>query len=357
MKLTRRQFVGGLAAGASLLSSELIKLDPGHPTIASILKRSGYETALIGKWHLGFRPEWGPNAHGFDEFFGVLSGAVDYHLHKTGLGLPDLYENLTPVERNGYLTDLLTDRAVSYIKRRRTAPFYLSLHYTAPHWPWQDRKGGEKITFTDKTIEPVTMGKGGSLKLYAEMMRILDEGVGRVMNELKAARLDDRTLVIFTSDNGGERFSYEWPFTGSKGDLLEGGIRVPAIVRWPGVAPKNRVTDQVAITMDWTASILAAAKTSAAEGYPLDGIDLLPVIKGASAKHDRTLFWRIGSQDAVRQGDWKYFRNGDRRYLFNLSIDQHEQADFSSNNPDVLERLAAEFDKWNQQMLPRRARS
>ncbi len=332
-----------------------VGLDPGHPTIASLLKSSGYETALIGKWHLGFRPEWGPNAHGFDEFFGVLAGAVDYHLHKTGLGLPDLYENLTPVERNGYLTDLLTDRAVSYIKRRRTAPFYLSLHYTAPHWPWQDRKGGEKVVFTDKTIEPVTMGRGGSLKLYAEMMRILDEGVGRVMNALKASRLDNRTLVIFTSDNGGERFSYEWPFSGSKGDLLEGGIRVPAIVRWPGVVPKNRVTDQVAITMDWTASILAAAKTSAAAGYPLDGIDLLPVITGASAKHDRTLFWRIGSQDAVRQGNWKYFNDGQRRFLFNLSIDEHEQADFSRKNPDVFARLAAEFDKWNRQMLPRRA--
>ncbi|HEX6648260.1 MAG TPA: sulfatase-like hydrolase/transferase [Pyrinomonadaceae bacterium] len=443
MKLTRRQFVGGIAAGASLMSSELTKhtpaaqssrpnvvfiladdlgwgdlscygrpdyatpnidrlategvkltnaysasavctptrcgfitgryparlniglieplpatnrevgLDPGHPTIASILKSSGYETALIGKWHLGFRPEWGPNAHGFDEFFGILSGAVDYHEHKTGLGLPDLYENLTPIERNGYLTDLLTNRAVSYIKRRRTAPFYLSLHYTAPHWPWQDRRGGERVIFTDKTIEPVTMGKGGSLKLYAEMMRILDEGVGRVMNALKAARIDNRTLVIFTSDNGGERFSYEWPFRGSKGDLFEGGIRVPAIVRWPGVVPKNRVTDQVAITMDWTATIVAAAKTSAAEGYPLDGIDLLPVIN--SAKRDRTLFWRIGSQDAVRQGDWKYFNDGQRRFLFNLSIDEHEQADFSSKNPDVLARLATEFDKWNQQMLPRRA--
>ena len=331
-----------------------VGLDPGHPTIASILRSSGYETALIGKWHLGFRPEWGPNAHGFGEFFGVLAGAVDYHEHKTGLGLPDLYENLTPIQRNGYLTDLLTNRAVSYIKRRRTAPFYLSLHYTAPHWPWQDRKGGEKVIFTDKTIEPVTMGKGGSLKLYAEMMRILDEGVGRVMNALKAARIDNRTVVIFTSDNGGERFSYEWPFRGSKGDLLEGGIRVPAIVRWPGVVPKNRVTDQVAITMDWTATIIAAAKASAAEGYPLDGIDLLPVIN--RAKRDRTLFWRIGSQDAVRQGDWKYFNDGKRRFLFNLSIDEHEEADFSGKNPDVLARLAAEFDKWNQQMLPRRAR-
>lgn len=334
-----------------------VGLDPGHPTIGSLLKSSGYETALIGKWHLGFRPEWGPNAHGFDEFFGPLSGAVDYHLHKTGVGLPDLYENLKPVERNGYLTDLLTDRAVSYITQRRTAPFYLSLHYTAPHWPWQDRKGGEKITFTDKTTEPVTMGVGGSLKLYAEMMRSLDEGVGRVMNAVKAAGIESRTLVVFTSDNGGERFSYQWPFSGRKGQLLEGGIRVPGIVRWPGVVPANRVTNQMAISMDWTATILAAAKTKAADGYPLDGIDLLPVIRGVSPIHDRTFFWRIYSQDAVRQGNWKYYRDGARHSLFNLSVDQREQADFSKQEPEVLERLATEFSNWNQQMLSRIERS
>jgi len=331
-----------------------VGLDPQHPTIASLLKGSGYETSLIGKWHLGFRPEWGPNAHGFDEFFGVLAGAADYHLHKNGLGQPDLYENLTPVERTGYLTDLLTDCAVNYIQRRRSAPFYLSLHYTAPHWPWQDRKGGERVVFTDKTIEPVTMAGGGSLKLYAEMMRSLDEGVGRVMRALRTVGLERNTLVIFTSDNGGERFSYQWPFSGKKGELLEGGIRVPAIVRWLGVVPANRVINQMAITMDWTATILAAAETTPAEGYPLDGINLLPTIKGANPVHDRTFFWRIYDQDAVRQGNWKYFRNGTQRQLFDLSFDQHEEADFSKKRPALLERLAAEFDKWNKQMLPRR---
>ena len=330
-----------------------VGLDPGHPTIASLLKKSGYDTALIGKWHLGFRPEWGPNAHGFDEFFGILSGAADYHLHKTGMGEPDLYENLRPVERSGYLTDLFTDAAVKYITQRRSVPFYLSLHYTAPHWPWQDRKGGERVTFTDKTIEPITMGGGGSLKLYAEMMRSLDEGIGRVMKALRTSGIDRNTLVIFTSDNGGERFSYEWPFSGEKGELLEGGIRVPAIVRWPAAIPANRMTSQMAITMDWTATILATAEAQPAEGYPLDGINLIPIIKGASPVQDRTFCWRIYDQDAVRQGKWKYFRNGERRRLFNLSSDRREQADFSIKNPDVLERLAGEFEKWNQQMLPR----
>src|SRR6185295_9497773 len=160
-------------------------------------------------------------------------------------------------EQHGYMTDLLTDRAVRYVKEHRNAPFYLSLHYTAPHWPWQDRQGGERVIFTDKTIEPITMGGGGSLKVFAEMMRSLDDGIGRVITALKVSGLAENTVVIFTSDNGGERYSYEWPFSGRKGDLLEGGIRVPAIARWPGVIPAGSVTHQVAITMDWTATILA----------------------------------------------------------------------------------------------------
>ncbi len=335
-----------------IATNNLVGLDPGHPTIASLLKKSGYDTALIGKWHLGFRAEWGPNAHGFDEFFGILAGAGDYFLHKNGLGLPDLYENLTPVQRNGYLTDLLTQRAVSYVTRHRTSPFFLSIHYTAPHWPWQGPKGGELVTFSDKTIEPRTMGGGGSLKIYAEMMQSLDDGVGRVMQALKRAGLDTTTLVIFTSDNGGERFSYQWPFSGGKGRLLEGGIRVPAILRWPRVIPVKRVTHQMAITMDWTATVLAAAETDAATDYPLDGIDLLPLIKRPNVR-DRAFFWRLRTQDAVRDGNLKYVRAGDVRSLFNLAIDQREQADFSNKNPDIMQRLGSDFAKWNEQMLPR----
>jgi arylsulfatase A-like enzyme len=336
-----------------IATNSKVGLEPNEPTIASLLRQSGYETALIGKWHLGFRPEWGPNAHGFDEFFGILAGAGDYFLHKNGLGQPDLYENLTPVERNGYLTDLLTERAVNYVKKPRSSPFFLSLHYTAPHWPWQGPKGGEQIQFSDKTPEPAAMGAGGSLKLYAQMVKSLDDGVGRVMQSIRAAGIDKQTLVIFTSDNGGERFSYLWPFSGRKGDLLEGGIRVPAIVRWPGVVPANRVTQQTAITMDWTATMVASAKVDRPAGHSFDGIDLLPVIRGTSGVIDRTFFWRIYDRDAVRDGKWKYVRDGEVRKLFDLSIDQHEQADFSQKHPEVLQRLVSEFNKWNDQMLPR----
>jgi arylsulfatase A-like enzyme len=333
--------------------NDRVGLDAAHPTIASLLKKSGYETALVGKWHLGLRPEWGPNAHGFDEFFGILTGAGDYFLHKSGLGQPDLYENLTPVQHTGYLTDLLTDRAVKFVSKKRNVPFYLSLHYTAPHWPWQGPKGGESVQFSTSQSEPVTMGGGGSLKIYAEMVRSLDAGVGRVMKALETAGIADNTLVIFTSDNGGERFSYEWPLSGSKGDLLEGGIRVPAIVRWSGNIPPNQTTHQVAIGMDWTATILAAAETKPDLEYPLDGESLLAVMRKAQPVRDRTLFWRIGDQDAVRSGKWKYVRIGKDSSLFDLSVDEREQANFNKKHPEVFERLKTDFANWDSKMLPR----
>ena len=326
-------------------------LSPDHPSIASLLKKSGYETALIGKWHLGYLPKFGPNHHGFDQFFGILSGAADFFTHKDGYGESDLYEDLVPVERVGYITDLLTEHAVEFITRRRSRPFYLSLHYTAPHWPWEGP--------TDKHISP-TLKKGydgftagGSLRTYAAMVKSLDDGIGRVLRSLAKAKVDRDTLVIFTSDNGGERFSYNWPFSGQKGSLREGGIRVPAIVRWPGVTAAGRSSEQTVITMDWTATILAAAKTKPDANYPLDGDDLLPVIKGERAAYERSLFWRFRSQEAARIGKWKYLNSGEREYLFDLSVDEKEQADFKDQHPNILGRLRGEFAKWQAQMLPR----
>ncbi|MBA3766003.1 MAG: sulfatase-like hydrolase/transferase [Acidobacteria bacterium] len=326
-------------------------LSPDHPTIASLLKKNGYETALIGKWHLGYLPKFGPNQHGFDKFFGILSGAADFFTHKDAYGEPDLYEDEVPVERIGYMTDLLTERAVEFLSGRHNRPFYLSLHYTAPHWPWEGPEDKHISATLKQGYDCFTAG--GSLKTYAAMIKSLDNGVGRVMSLLERAKLDRDTLVIFTSDNGGERFSYNWPFSGQKGVVLEGGIRVPAIARWTGVIPQGRSTEQVAITMDWTATILAATQTAHDSGYPLDGHDLLPVIRGERAAYERKLFWRHGKQDAVRSGKWKYVNDGERQYLFDLSIDQREQSDFKEKHPDVIRQLRSEFQEWQAQVLPR----
>ena len=333
--------------------AKILGLPAEYPTIASLLKQSGYQTALVGKWHLGYLPTFGPLQSGFDEFFGIMSGAADFFTHKDMRGDPDLYEGKVPVERIGYTTELLTQRAVEYISARRaaTSPFYLSLHYTAPHWPWEGPRDLEVSQTLGREYAGFTAG--GSLKTYAAMMKSLDDGIGEVLRTLDRTGLSRNTLVIFTSDNGGERFSYNWPFRGQKFSLWEGGIRVPAIVRWPGVVPVNVVTQQAAITMDWTATMLALGKAKPDPAYPLDGRDLLPVIRGTQPVYERSFFWRTSEMSAALNGPWKYVEDGKQEYLFNLAIDEHEQSNFREQNPSMFTRLRDEFKRWDSTVLPR----
>jgi arylsulfatase A-like enzyme len=197
---------------------------------------------------------------------------------------------------------------------------------------------------------PAGFRAGGSIKIYAEMMKSMDSGIGRVLDALKTSGLDRNTLVIFTSDNGGERFSYNWPFRGQKMDLYEGGVRVPAIVRWPGVSTAGIVSDQPIITMDWTATMIAAAGAKPDAAYPLDGDDLTTLIGGVRKHYDRKFFWRTYRQGASRSGKWKYLREEKKEYLFDLSIDEREQANFADSEASTLARLRNEFSLWEEQM-------
>lgn len=344
-----------------------VGLPPDFPTIASLLKTNGYDTALVGKWHCGYPPTYGPWQNGFDEYFGDLSGAIDYFRHVDSDAEPDLWEgkeqgkdvSYSKVERVGYLTDLYTERAIEFIKRRRQQPFYLSLHYNAPHWPFE---GPNDQAISDSLIGRDSLANWlntGSPESYAALVKRLDDGIGRVLKALKDTGLADNTIVIFASDNGGEKFSYFGPFRGKKGDLLEGGIRVPTIVRWPGVIPPNQVSKQVIITMDLTATILAATRTNPAQNYPLDGQNLLPVLKGEKPVYPRTLFWRFEGypggrnlQKAARSGEWKYLLRGGNEYLYNLSTDKGEQNDLKEQYPTIFQQLRTKFEKWESQVLP-----
>jgi arylsulfatase A-like enzyme len=335
-------------------AGDRVGLPPEHPSLASLLKSSGYRTALIGKWHLGYLPAFGPLKSGFDEFFGTMSGGAGYFTHKEANGENDLYEADLSVEKTGYLTDLLTTRAVDYIARSKMSrqPFYLSLHYTAPHFPWDspsDPAAGKILKLGYKE-----MLAGGSARIYAEMMKSLDDGVGRVLDALASHDLARNTLVIFTSDNGGERFSRNGPFSGKKFELLEGGIRVPALLRWTGKILPGQISAQVAVTMDWTATILAAAQTAPARSHPLDGDDLLPVCRRERSPHERTLFWRNSDQDAIRSENWKYLRVKSDEFLFDLTKDPKEETDLKTIHPVVFDRLKSKFAKWNAAMLPRK---
>jgi arylsulfatase A-like enzyme len=330
--------------------SDVLGLPPAHPTLPSLLRDAGYATALVGKWHLGFLPHFGPLKSGYGEFFGAMSGGLDYFTHRDSAGHLDLYEGETERDRPGYLTDLISERAVDFIRRPRPrgVPFLLSVHYTAPHWPWETReeealaRGLEKIAHTD----------GGSVETYLTMVRHMDEGIGRILGALAAIGAADDTLVVFTSDNGGERFSDTWPLVGKKMDLLEGGIRVPYIVRWPARVRPGRVTAQLAITMDWVATFLEAAGVTPHPDYPLDGISLLPVLADPDARLQRELFWRMKfrNQKAMRAGTWKYLSLDGDEFLFDLAQDARERANRGRREPGRLAAMRARYAAWEATM-------
>ena len=324
--------------------SALLGLPAGHPTLASLLRDAGYRTALVGKWHLGFHPHFGPLKSGYQEFFGVMSGGVDYFTHRDPAGMHDLYDGESEVERSGYLTDLLTERAVAFLEEQRGQPFLLSLHYTAPHWPWETRADEAEA----RRIKQIYHFDGGSLATYAGMIRQMDEGIGRVLDALERIGAAEHTLVVFTSDNGGERFSDSWPFKGGKMDLLEGGIRVPYIARWPARIAPGAVTAQLALTMDWTATILDAAGVAPHPEYPLDGTSLMPVLEAPAAPFERELYWRMKyrNQKAMRSGHWKWLCLEGHEFLYDLSIDARERANFGHREPARLQAMRERHAQW-----------
>lgn len=335
-------------------ASDTIGLPPDHPTLPSLLKAAGYRTALFGKWHLGFLPVFGPLKSGYDVFFGNYGGGIDYFTHKAGSGANargDLFEGEVPVEQVGYYTDLLGDRASAYIKQQsKDKPFFLSLHYTAPHWPWE----GPQDEAVAKTITNIFHYDGGDLETYRKMVVALDSSIGRVLKTLEQKGLAENTIVVFSSDNGGERFSKTWPFSGQKTELLEGGIRVPGIVRWPAKIKPGQVSEQVAISMDWLPTLLAAAGTEPAASHPPDGKNLLPVLLGEEQPAERTLFWRYkaNTQKAVRAGCWKYLKLNGNEFLFDVEKDPRERANLAAKFPDKFADLKQQWEQWNSQMLP-----
>jgi arylsulfatase A-like enzyme len=286
-----------------------VGIPAGHPTLPSILRDAGYSTALVGKWHLGPLPKFGPLQSGYEHFWGYRGGAVDYYSHGL-LGRNDLWDGDTQVHEAGYLTDLLGAHAVSALEgfARGGRPFLLRLHFSAPHWPWEapDDDSESKRLATATDIEQMMDFDSGSQRTYAAMVTRMDEQVGRVLAVLDRLGLSDNTIVVFTSDNGGERFSDVWPFTGHKTELLEGGIRIPAIVRWPGRVRAGAISDEQIISMDWLPTLVAAAGSAPAHSHPPDGIDIGPALDG-SGLPERTLFWRYKAhaQQACRRGDWK----------------------------------------------------
>ena len=331
------------------LAGRDVGLPPDVPTLPSLLKRSGYGTTLVGKWHLGVLPKYGPLKSGYDHFYGIRQGAADYYTHSN-----DLWDDDVRVDQVGYLTDLLGSHAVNVVNSsaRSGKPFLLSLHFTAPHWPWEvPGDDSESKRLVGRSLKDFD---GGSQKTYELMIEDLDRQVGRVVDAIHANGIAQNTIIIFTSDNGGERFADTWPFTGRKTELLEGGLRIPAIISWPARIPQGRTTNQVGISMDWLPTLLAAAGANPDPAFPTDGTDLLPALTTNAPPIERKLFWRYKSnaQRAARDGDYKFLKVLDNTFLFNVVADPMERANLKERHRDVYERLEAEWFTWNATMLP-----
>ena len=345
----QRYRLEGPLSGPSTASAE-VGLPATGRTLPQLLKNGGYATGLIGKWHLGYKPEFSPSAHGFDYFFGFKSGYIDYYQHTGGDGRPDLFENATPVEVPGYMTDLTTERSIRFVEQNARRPFFLEVAYGAGHWPYQPPDRPSTARDNARHLVPHDDDPGTRAD-YVAMMERADRGVGEILATLDRLGLATNTLVIFTNDNGGEWLARATPLFNRKFTLWEGGIRVPALLRWPGRIPAGQVSGQVGITMDLTASILAATGVSIPPETRLDGIDLIPILAGRTPEVERTLYWRTNfagiSQRAVRMGDWKLLvEGGNLEHVFDVRRDLSERTDLAGTRTDLAKRLRALLIAW-----------
>jgi len=320
-------------------------------TIGDALGSAGYMTGLSGKWHVGYDYERQPNQQGFHHFFGLLGGNHHYFEHMDRIGVPDLWLNNEPIQREGYTTDLITEDAIAFIEREQESPFFLFISHAAPHFPWQGPDDAAK------DIRPKHKSwQLGDRETYIAMVERMDEGIGQILAKIESAGLREKTLVVFTSDNGGHIYSSNAPFREGKSSIWEGGTRVPCIVRWPGVISAGEVSNQMGITMDWTATMLRMADLgSDPDGE--DGVDLMPLLTGELPRQSRTLFWKrkkgpvrksIEEGRAVRQGAWKLVEQseGGEQFLYNLESDPGETANRIARQPELARTLSRLLDDW-----------
>jgi len=323
-------------------------------TIADRLKAAGYATGLSGKWHVGYERVRRPPQKGFDHFFGLLGGNHHYFEHMDRIGVPDLWLGNEAIEREGYTTDLITGDAIDFLERHCDEPFFLFVSHLAPHFPYQGPGDA------DRTVKPKTRSwQQGDRATAVAMIERMDEGIGELLDRLEELGLEERTLVVFTSDNGGHSHARNAPLRGKKTTLWEGGIRVPCIARWSGVIPPGSVTDQVGITMDWTATFAALAGDEATSDRD-EGIDLMPVLRGDGESVGRTLFWRqrpgpvrkkVPSVRAVRHGKWKLHQPvGEDADLFDLENDIAEENDLANRHPEIVEDLLSRHEAWEERV-------
>jgi arylsulfatase A-like enzyme len=330
-------------------SDSRVGLPLNQVTMADVLKKEGYRTCALGKWHLGIEPAFHPMKRGFDEFYGFLGhGAHDYYdLKRTGETWNSILRNYEPIDETGYLTDNLGREAVSFIARDSDKPFFLYLAFNAVHFPMQ---APEELMRKYDTGDPKRNTLMG-------MLEAEDNAIGKVLDELKQRKLDQNTVLVFVSDNGGARnnASNNGALRDYKQSVYEGGIRIPFIISWPGRLRSNFVCREPVMFMDIMPTIAAAVGATLPQGRALEGRNMLPVLTGKSkAPLHESLYWDGAEEKtAVRSGRWKLVNNRGKTELFDLEQDLSEKNDLSVQKPEIVARLRQKFDEWSKANAPR----
>lgn len=352
-KYQQRTGIGGVITAANHRD---VGLATDEITIADELKKYDYNCGIFGKWHLGYDPDYSPVLQGFDQFRGFVSGNVDYHAHIDQEGNFDWWNNLELQEEQGYTTDLITQYGVDFIESyhpdKTGKPFFLYLPHEAPHYPFQGR--------TDKALR--TIGAKGSNTvhtdsipdIYKEMVEVLDEGVGRIMQTLRETGLDKNTIVIFCSDNGASKNGSNGILRGMKGDLYEGGHRVPAIAWYPSKFKAGRVSDQPIMTMDLLPTFLDFIGRRPS-GNQIDGISIKDHLVSNAVLPARDLYWSFKNKNAIRHENWKLvsinFEGKETIELFDLSKDIPEKNNLATDNPELVAQLQRKLDNWHREVF------
>lgn len=324
----------------------LLGIPVSEITLASILKREGYKTGMIGKWHLGEEKQFHPCNRGFDDFFGMLGGGSPYLPGKA----TNIIRNYTKVDYLSlpYLTDAFGDEACMFIEKNKNNPFFLYLSFNAPHTPMH-----AKIEYLN---EQRVHFKTEERAINAAMTQSLDENVGKVMDKLKSLGLEDNTIIFFTNDNGGAmpyNASCNDPFSGTKGTFLEGGIHVPFVMQWKGMIEAGSTYTKPVITLDILPTVVNLVGGELPLGRIYDGIDLMPYMTGKEGGYPHPLlFWRMHYQGAIRNGDWKLIWFEDQAHqLYNLKVDIEEKYDLADQYPEKVKALLQQYEEWEKEMI------
>lgn len=314
-------------------------------TMGEAMKEQGYATAMFGKWHLGYPAKFNPVHQGFDEFRGFVSGNVDYHHHVDQEGHFDWWEQDKLKDDPGYITDLITSYSIDFIKRKKQSNFCLIINHGAPHYPIQGRNDpGFRIAGQPGNKQPRQKLKNPKAS-FKEMIEVMDEGIGKIVDVLEELELRDNTLIIFCSDNGPGSSGSAGPYRGMKGQVFEGGHRVPGVFNWPGTLPAGKICTTPVLTMDMLPTFVAMAGGQVAAERKLDGIDVIEVLKGKEIKRP-ALFWSFGGRKAVRDGQWKLVVQNKQKMLFNLASDPSEKADLAKQHPEKVTELTKTIQAW-----------